>query len=137
MSLNLDRSLRQELLRRRSKTDNEFNPSTSIKDNQPTIKRDGTMNTIKILVEAYGKSSYGDHRALAPHCQSILPQELASLDPQEWDHNNVNPDRNHDQSLAPYCYHHRFDGEDAANQHAQERAPRLRRPSRDADITRG
>src|SRR6266516_300178 len=81
MSLNLDRSLRQELLRRRSKTDNEFNPSTSIKDNQPTIKRDGTMNTIKILVEAYGKSSYGDHRALAPHCQSMLPQELASSIP--------------------------------------------------------
>ena len=29
-----------------TKIDNEFNLSTSIKDNQSTIKRDGTMNTI-------------------------------------------------------------------------------------------
>jgi hypothetical protein len=45
-SPNLDRVYDKSFLRRRSKTDNEFNPSTSPEDNQLVIKEGGTMNTI-------------------------------------------------------------------------------------------
>jgi hypothetical protein len=30
------------------------------------------MNIITILVEAYGKRSHGDHRALAPYCRHLF-----------------------------------------------------------------
>ena len=48
-------------LRRRSKRDNEFNPSTSPEDNQLVIKEGGTMNTTTtlILVGIYRPSSAG------------------------------------------------------------------------------
>jgi hypothetical protein len=66
---------------------------------------DGTTNTIKKIKKRKRKNSDQNLRQRSyGGDQSTQPQELAFLDPQEWDHNNVNPDRNHDRALAPNCH---------------------------------